>query len=123
MAEASNEMLRSATETMDLVDSAGRALNQEAQRGISATLNRAEAAGRKLDQAATGIADSILRGYQMMFSFRAARRLSEAYMEMNERMARESIDFNRRLVELWFDGTRKLWQAAEEGQREATNDA
>jgi hypothetical protein len=48
------------------------------------------------------------------FSFQGARRLSEAYIEMNERVAKESLDFNRRLIELWFEAARKLWQAAEE---------
>jgi hypothetical protein len=100
---------------MDIVDSTGRTLNQAAQRGVSETLEQAEAAGQMFNRAARGMVDSVSRAYQMMFSFSGARRMSVAYLEMNERLAKESLDFNRRFVELWFDGARKLWKAAEEG--------
>ena len=121
--EINQENSRRVSETTELVDETGRRLNQAARRGISETLDRAEAAQRTFSQTAQEIVDSISRSYQMMFSFQEARRMSEAYIEMNERMVKESLEFNRRFAELWFEGVRKLWQAADEGQRDAKHGA
>lgn len=143
MADASNEVSRAASETMDLVDAAGQRLNQAAQRGISETLDRseatgqrlsqaaqrgasetidrAEASGRRLSQTAEAMFNDMLRVYETFFSFEGAKRLAETYMDMNQRMAKESLDYNHRFVELWFDGARKLWQAADEGRRQVSN--
>jgi hypothetical protein len=113
VADVSNEVSRGVSETLHLVDAMGHRLNQAAQRGASETIDRAEATRHRLNQAAEGMFDDVLRAYQTFFSFREARRIAEAYIEINERMAKESLDFNRRFIELWFEGARKLWQAAE----------
>jgi hypothetical protein len=56
--------------------------------------------------------------YRALWTFQGSRRLAQAFIEMNERMAKESLNFTHRYVELWFDGVRKMWQAAEEGRLE-----
>jgi hypothetical protein len=33
------------------------------------------------------------------------------------------LESSRKLIELWFDGARRLWQIAEERRREATSGA
>jgi cell division septum initiation protein DivIVA len=143
MADVSNE--RGVSETMDLVDATGHKLNQATQQGVSETIDRAETTGRRLseatqrnvsetidraeatghilNQAAEETFDDMLRAYQTFCTFRGTRRIAEAYIDMNARMAKESLDFSRRFSELWFDGVRKLWQATEEGRREITNGA
>lgn len=143
MADVTNEVSRGASESMDLVDATGQRLNQAAQRGISETLDRSEATGqrlsqaaqrgasetidraettgRKLSQTAEALFNDMLRLYETLFSFQGAKRLAEAYIDMNQRMAKESLDYNHRFVDLWFDGARKLWQTADEGRRQVIN--
>lgn len=143
MADVSNEVSRGASEAMDLVDATGQRINQAAQRGISEsldrseatgqklsqaaqrgaseTIDRAEASGRRLNQTAEAMFNDMLRVYETFFSFEGAKRLAEAYIEMNQRMAKESLDYNHRYVEMWFDGARKLWQVADEGRGQVPN--
>jgi hypothetical protein len=90
---------------------------------VSDTIDRAEATGRRLNQAAEGMFDDALRSYQTLFSFQGARRMAEVYIEFNERMAKESLESAHRFIELWFDGARRLWQAAEERRREGSSGA
>lgn len=145
VADVSNDFSRSVSESIDLVDATGRRVNEAAQRGASESIDRAEATGRKLNQAVQrGASETIerteatrqklsqaaeemfndaLRAYQALFSFRGVRRIAETYIDINERMARESFEFNRRLMELWFDGARKSWQAAEEERSAVKNSA
>ena len=119
MADVSNE--RGVSETMDLVDATGHKLNQATQQGVSDRIDCARATGQRLNQAAEGMFDDVLRACQTFFTFRGTRRIAEAYIDLNERMAKESLESNRRFTELWFDGVRKLWQAAEEGRREVAH--
>jgi hypothetical protein len=119
--DVNNETARTVSESVDRAETMGRRVGQATQRSFSETLDRAEASGQRLNQTAQGLLDEMSLGYQTLFSFRGARKLAEAYIEVNERMAKESLDFNRRFVELWFEGARKFWQAAEEGRREATS--
>jgi gas vesicle protein len=143
VADVSNETSRGASETMDLVDATGQRVNQAAQRGMSETLDRteatgqrlsqaaqrgatetidrAEASGRRLSQTAEAMFNDMLRVYETFFSFQGAKRIAEAYIDVSQRMAKESLDYNHRFVDLWFDGARKLWQVTDEGRREVTN--
>ena len=143
MADNSTDVSRGVSETMDLVDATGQRVNQAAQRGISETLDRseatgqrlgqaaqrsasetidrAEASGRQLSQTAEAMFNDMLRVYETFFSFEGAKRISEVYIDVNQRMAKESLDYNHRFLELWFDGARKLWQVADEGRRQVTN--
>jgi hypothetical protein len=84
-------------------------------------MDRAEAAGRSLNRTAQGVFDDLLQGYQAFFSIHGARRIAEAYIETNERIAKESLEFGRKFVELSAGGVRRLWQVAEEQRREAGN--
>jgi hypothetical protein len=112
---------RGISEVTDLVDTTGRRLTEAAQRGASDTIDRAEATGRRLNQAAEGMLDDALRTYQTFFNFQGAKRMAEAYIAVNERMMKESLESARRLIELWFDGARRWWQVAEEGRRDVTS--
>jgi hypothetical protein len=142
MVDVSNETNRTADETAELVDATGQKFSQAAQRGASDaidrseattqrwneatqrgasdTIARAEATGRRLNQTAEGMFNDTLRFYQTLFSFQGARRLAETWIEVNEQLAKESVDFNLRFIGLWFDGARKLWQAADEGRKQMT---
>jgi hypothetical protein len=140
MADVNSEFAQAISETTNLVDATGHKLGQAAQRGVSETTNRAEetgrrltevaqrgvseatdrveATGRRLSQAAEGIFDDALRTYQTFFSFQGAKQIAEVFIEFNERMAKESLDSDRKLIELWFNGVRRLWQMTEERRRE-----
>ncbi|MBV8360588.1 MAG: hypothetical protein JO189_22040 [Deltaproteobacteria bacterium] len=141
--DVSNEISRGASETVDLVDATGQRINQAAQRGISETLDRteatgqrlnqavqrgatetidrAEASGRRLSQTTEALFNDMLRVYETLFSFEGAKRIADAYIDVSQRMAKESLDYNHRFIEQWFDGARKLWQVADEGRRQVTN--
>jgi ribonucleotide reductase alpha subunit len=143
VADISNEISRDASETTDLVDATGQRFNQTAQRGISETLDRAEATGQKLNEAAQrGATETIdraeasghrlsqtaeamfndmLRVYETFFSFQGAKQIADAYLDVSQRMAKESLDYNYKFVDRWFDGARKLWQVIDEGRREVAN--
>ena len=123
MADVNSEFSQAVSETTNLVDATGHRLGQAAQRGISETTDRAEATGRRLNQAAEGMFDDALRTYQTFFSFQGAKQIAEVFIEFNERMAKESLESDRKLIELWFNGVRRLWQIAEERRREVTSGA
>ena len=142
MADFGDESSRDIRNTMDLVDATGQKLNQAAQRGISETLDSSEATRQKLSQAAhrgatatidrpeaSGIRlcqtteamfNDMLRLYETVFGFEGAKRIADAYMDMSQRMAKESLEYNHKFIELWFEGARKLWQVTDEGRRQAT---
>ena len=142
MADVSNEISREASEATDLVDATGQRFNQTVSRGISETLDRAEAtgqrlneaaqrgatetidraeaSGRRLSQTAEAMFNDMLRVYETFFSFQGAKQIAEAYIDVSQRMAKESLDYNQRFVDQWFDGARKLWQVTDEGRREIT---
>lgn len=143
MADDNNELSRAASETMHLVDATGQRVNQAAQRGISETLDRTEAtgqrlsqaaqrgatetidraeeSGRRLSQTAEAMFNDMLRIYETFFSFQSAKQIADAYIDVSQRMAKESLDYNHRFVDLWFDGARQLWQVTDEGRRQVTN--
>jgi SpoU rRNA methylase family enzyme len=114
---------RGVSETTDRAEEMGRRLTEAAQRGVSEATDRAEATGRRLNQTAEGMFDDALRTYQTFFSFQGAKQIAEVFIEFNERMAKDSLESNRRLIELWFNGVRKLWHMAEESRREVTSGA
>ena len=114
---------RGISETTDRAEEVGRRITEAAQRGVSEATDRAEATGRRLNQTAEGMFDDALRTYQTFFSFQGAKQITEVFIEFNERMAKESLDSNRKLIDLWFNGVRKLWQMTEEGRREVTSGA
>ena len=114
---------RGISETTDRAEEMGRRITEAAQRGVSEATDRAEATGRRLNQTAEGMFDDALRTYQTFFSFQGAKQIAEVFIEFNERMAKDSLESNRRLIELWFNGVRKLWHMAEESRREATSGA
>jgi hypothetical protein len=118
VADVNSEFSQAVSESTNLVDATGHRLGQAAQRGVSETTDRAEATGRRLSQAAEGIFDDALRTYQTFFSFQGAKQIAEVCIEFNERMVKESLDSDRKLIELWFNGARRLWQVAEERRRE-----
>ena len=142
MADVSDQISRAAADTMDLVDANGQRINQAAQRGISEiidrteatgqklsqaaqrglteTIERSEASGRRLSQTAEAMFNEMLRVYETFFSFQGAKRITDAYMDASQRMAKESLEYNQRFVDLWFDGARKLWQVTDEARRQAT---
>jgi hypothetical protein len=95
----------------------------EASRGFSEAMDRTEEVGRSLNRTTQGVFDKLWQNYQAFFSIHGARRLAEAYIETNERIAKESLDFGRKFVELSAGGARRLWQVAEEQRREAENGA
>lgn len=143
VADISNEDSRGVSETTELVDATGQRLiqanqrtfsealdrseaigqrfNQAAQRGASETIDRAEASGRRLSETAQVIFNDMLRAYETFFGFDGAKRIAQTYIDLNERMAKESLDFNNRFVQLWLDGARKFWQAAEERRQQIDN--
>jgi hypothetical protein len=112
---------RGISETLDRTEATGQRLNQVAQRGATETIDRAEASGRRLSQTAEAMFNDMLRVYETFFSFQGAKRIAEAYIDVSQRMAKESLDYNHRFVDLWFDGARKLWQVTDEGRRQVTN--
>ena len=114
---------RGISETTDRAEEVRRRITEAAQRGVSEATDRAEATGRRLNQTAEGMFDDALRTYQTFFSFQGAKQIAEVFIEFNERMAKESLDSNRKLIELWFNGVRRLWQMAEERRREVTSGA
>ena len=142
MADVSDQISGAASDTMDLVDANGQRINhgaqrgiadtidraeatgqrlsQAAQRGATETIDRAEASGRRLSQTAEAMFNDTLRLYETFFGFQGAKRIADAYMDVSQRMAKESLEYNHRFVELWFDGARKLWQVTDEARRQAT---
>ncbi|HJU12285.1 MAG TPA: hypothetical protein VJ728_15485 [Candidatus Binataceae bacterium] len=143
MADISNEDSPGVSETMELVDATGQRLNQAnqrgfsealdsseaigqrfsqaTQRGASETIDRAEASGRRLGETAQVIVNDMVRAYETFFGFDGAKRIAQTYIDLSERMAKESLDFNNRFVQLCIDGARKFWDSVEYPRQQIDN--
>jgi len=92
---------------------------REMSQGFSETMDRAESAGRRLTETAKSAFENASKAYGAFFSIDGARKIAEVYIETNEKLAKEALEFSRKFVELSAGGARRFWQVAEEHGREA----
>jgi hypothetical protein len=91
--------------------------------GFLETMDRAESVGQKMAQTTRGVFENVSKVYAAFFSIKGARKIAEVYIETNEKLAKESLDYGRKFVELSAGGARKFWEVAEEHGREARSGA
>jgi hypothetical protein len=96
---------------------------REISEGFSETMDRAESVGQKMAQTTRGVFENVSKVYAAFFSINGARKIAEVYIETNEKLAREALDYGRKFVELSAGGARKFWEVAEEQGREARSSA
>jgi DNA-directed RNA polymerase subunit F len=97
--------------------------SREMSEGFSETMDRAESVGQKMAQTTRGVFENVSKVYAAFFSIKGARKIAEVYIETNEKLAKESLDYGRKFVELSAGGARKFWEVAEEHGREARSGA
>ena len=83
-------------------------------RGLSETAERFQSAGKKMTDNTVSMFDQRSEMYNRFFRFDGTRRLAEVYIEASEKIAHETLDFNRKYLELSTSGARKFWQVANE---------
>jgi len=97
--------------------------DREMPQGFSETMDRAESVGQKMAQTTRGVFENVSKVYAAFFSINGARKIAEVYIETNEKLAKEALDYGRKFVELSAGGARKFWEVAEEQGREARSGA
>jgi hypothetical protein len=96
---------------------------REIPQGFSETMDRAESVGQTMAQTTRGVFENVSKVYTAFFSIKGARKIAEVYIETNEKLAKEALDYGRKFVELSAGGARKFWEVAEEQGREARSGA
>ena len=92
---------------------------RDISRGLSESMERAESAGRSMTQTARGVLEDFSNVYGTFLSVEGARRMAELYIETNQKLANEALEFSRKWVELSAGSARKFWQVAEEQRSES----
>ena len=59
-------------------------------------------------QTTRGVFENVSKIYGAFFSINGARKIAEVYIETNEKLAKEALDYGRKFVELSAGGARKF---------------